>query len=445
MAVPWSSKRDFDELQSAARFALRGVRLPSCTLAEDELPLVEDGLSGADILVEDGTVAWIGAPGSRTDLPPGPDVEHCVAWPCPVDCHTHLDKGQIWPRSRNPDGTFASALVASAADGPAYQTGEDIRRRAAFQLKAAYASGTCAIRTHLDSSRDIFDTSFAVLTEQAAEWAGRIELQVCPFTGPDEPADRIGRLAERAATERSGVLSGFLYTSPGLDAFLDRFISLAERYGLMLDFHADENLDPGSHCLRAVAQAVLRNKYQGPVLAGHCCALSVQSESDVAETLDLVAEAGIGVVSLPLCNAYLMDRRVDVTPRARGVAPLHEMRARGIPVAIASDNVRDAFYAYGDLDAAELFRDALRMMQLDHPVGSWPATVTVTAADHMGLADRGRITPGNDADLVVFSARNWSEFAARPLTDRLVLRAGRPIDTTRPDYRELDDLKGLAP
>lgn len=445
MAVLWLSEKRIDELQSAARFSLRDIRVPSCTLANMELPVAADGLSAADILVENGTIEWIGAPGARADLPPGPDVEHCMVWPCPVDCHTHLDKGQIWARSPNPDGTFASALAASATDGPAYQTHEDIRRRAEFQLKAAYASGTRAIRTHLDSNRNIFDASFTVLTELAADWSDKIALQVCPFTGPDEPAVWIDCLAERAASKHSGVLSGFLYTSPGLDAFLDRFIALAERHGLALDFHADENLEPGSHCLRAVAQAVLRKKHQGSVLVGHCCALSVQSEGDVAETLDLVAEAGIGVVSLPLCNAYLMDRRPDATPRARGVAPLHEMRARGIPVAIASDNVRDAFYAYGDLDTAELFRDALRMMQLDHPVGDWPAAVTATAADLMGLPDHGRLRCGSAADLIVFRARNWSEFAARPLADRIVLRAGCPIDTTRPDYRELDDLKGLAP
>ena len=45
-----------------------------------------------------------------------------------------------------------------------------------------------------------------------------------------------------------------------------------------------------------------------------------------------------------------------------GCAPVHEMRQHGIPVAIASDNVRDAFYAYGDLDVPELFRDAVRMI-----------------------------------------------------------------------------------
>ena len=62
-----------------------------------------------------------------------------------------------------------------------------------------------------------------------------------------------------------------------------------------------------------------------------------------------MAKAGISVVSLPMCNLYLQDRRTDgTTPRWRGVTLLHEMKARGIKVAIASDNTRDPFYAYGD-------------------------------------------------------------------------------------------------
>jgi hypothetical protein len=33
-----------------------------------------------------------------------------------VDIHTHLDKGHIWPRRPNPDGTFMGALTAVLAD-----------------------------------------------------------------------------------------------------------------------------------------------------------------------------------------------------------------------------------------------------------------------------------------------------------------------------------------
>ena len=56
------------------------------------------------------------------------------------------------------------------------------------------------------------------------------------------------------------------------------------------------------------------------------------------------------------------------------------------------------------------------------------------------MAQGGRADLGAPADLVLFRARSFSELLARPQTDRIVLRAGRPIDTTPPDHRELDDL-----
>src|SRR5207248_2671746 len=78
-----------------------------------------------------------------------------------------------------------------------------------------------------------------------------------------------------------------------------------------------------------------------------------------------VAEAGIAIVSLPMCNLFLQDRTPGRTPRWRGVALLHEIRARGIRVAIASDNCRDPFYGYGDHDMLEVFREAVRIAHLD--------------------------------------------------------------------------------
>lgn len=38
-----------------------------------------------------------------------------------------------------------------------------------------------------------------------------------------------------------------------------------------------------------------------------------------------------------------------------------ELAAAGVPVALASDNTRDQFYAYGDLDMLELFSQASRV------------------------------------------------------------------------------------
>jgi cytosine deaminase len=62
----------------------------------------------------------------------------------------------------------------------------------------------------------------------------------------------------------------------------------------------------------------------------------------------------------------------------------------------------------------------------------------------MGLGSRGQLRSGAPADLVLFNARSYSELLSRPQSDRLVLRAGKAIDTTLPDYRELDHLMARA-
>ena len=422
-------------------FALSNARIPAGMSKTAGLPVAGDGLQAADLVIDAGRIAWVGPPGTRADLPNAHDLRSAMVWPATVDCHTHLDKGQIWSRRPNPDGTFQGALAASGDDAAERPLPADIRQRAEFQLRAAWAHGTAAIRTHVDASPG--GVSLGVLAELARDWQDRIAVQVCPFVGPTSGMSELEDLA-RWAAQRDGILSAFLYTTPELAAFVEQLFHLADRFGLELDFHADENLDPTSHCLRLVAETAIKRQFQGRILVGHCCALGVQSPDEAARTIELVARAGIGVVTLPLCNAYLMARTAGVTPRDRGFAPVHEMRAAGIPVAIASDNVRDPFYAYGDLDLVEVFRDAMRMMHLDHPVSDWAAATIAVAADLIGL-DKGRLDPGSDADLIILSARNWSEFAARPQSNRVVLRAGQPVDTTPPEFSELDDIRGARP
>ena len=182
------------------------------------------------------------------------------------------------------------------------------------------------------------------------------------------------------------------------------------------------------------------NRFAGRIQCGHCCSLAVQPDDDADRTLDLVAESGIAVVSLPMCNVFLMDREAGRTPRRRGVTLVREMAARGIEVSFASDNCRDPFYGYGDHDMLEVFTQAARIAHIDLPMGEWPRSVTATPIQVMGLDSPGLIAVGEPADLVLFNGRGYSELLSRPQNDRTVLRGGEAIDTTLPDYRELDNL-----
>jgi cytosine deaminase len=241
------------------------------------------------------------------------------------------------------------------------------------------------------------------------------------------------------------MLGGAVRSFPQSREAMRAVVETAGRHGLDIDIHADETLDPTSDVLLALAEAVIETGYKGRVLAGHCCALTTQGEAIQQRTIDKVAQAGIAIVSLPLCNLYLMGRnaRGGVTPLQRGVTLLHEFRAAGVPVAIASDNTRDPFYAYGDLDAVEVLREGARVLHFDHPIEEawpWARTVAGDAAKIAGFDYAAEIAVGAPADLLLFRARNWTELLARPQSDRTVLRNGAAIDTTLPDYRELDDL-----
>ena len=184
----------------------------------------------------------------------------------------------------------------------------------------------------------------------------------------------------------------------------------------------------------------IERRFARPILVGHCCSLALQGNDERQKTIDAVARAGLSVVSLPMCNMFLQDREAGRTPRWRGVTALHELKRAGVEVMIASDNTRDPFYAYGDLDMLEVFREATRILHFDHSDRPWLRLTGAASAEVMGLADHGRIAVGCAADLVLTPARTLPELVCRPHADRAVIVSGRAIDTALPDYRELDHL-----
>ena len=428
-------------LPHTGHFVLDNIRIHGSATSAPGLSFDEDGLARARLTVEGGRLAKI-EPGGGPLAPFAVNGNGGIVLPTFIDCHTHLDKGHIWPRKPNPDGTFDGALTSVGEDRITRWSAEDVARRMEFGIRCAYAHGTSSIRTHLDSIAPQDAISWPVYAEMRAKWKGKINLQAASLVGIDavRDADAFASLA-RTVAGHGGVLGAVTYMVPDLDELLDRVFKTALELNLELDFHADETDDVGAVSLNRIARAALRHGFLNRVLVGHCCSLARQPDKDVLETLDLVSLAGLSVVSLPMCNMYLQDRRNNqTTPRWRGVTLLHEMAARGINVAVASDNTRDPFFAYGDLDMLEVYREATRILHFDHPVGDWPAAVGRNAARAMGLSDRGLLNVGGTADFILFEGRRFTELLSRPETNRIVVRNGKPISATPPHYSELDDL-----
>ncbi|WP_181704670.1 cytosine deaminase [Chthonobacter rhizosphaerae] len=436
-------------------FRLTNATVPACLVDGPAPPADRSGLVRLDLTVVKGRIAAIAPAGATAEGPLAVDVDRGMVWPLFVDMHTHLDKGHIWPRTPNPDGRFMSALLAVKADRETAWSPEDVRRRFEFSLRCAYAHGTRVIRTHIDSIPPQDGLSWPVFEALRDAWAGRIEVQGVALVGPDSMVDpAVMDAVARRTKAAGGALGGAIAAFPEVRAAVATTVATAIRHGLDLDLHVDETEDPSSGALAIYAQEILAQGFEGRAVAGHCCSLARQDDATVDRTLDLVAKAGIDVVSLPICNMYLQDRHLAGddeagegprrTPRWRGVTLAHEMKARGIRVAVASDNTRDPFHAYGDLDGLEVFREATRILHLDHPHGGWPGAVARDAADAIGEEGFGRIRVGGPADLVLFRGRTYTELLARPEADRVILRDGRLTAAALPDYRDLDDLFGDA-
>lgn len=426
---------------------LRRARVPDVLLPTGFRSAAPDPLEPAtlcDVRIEGGRITAVertgtAAPGGREF-----DAAGALVFPAFVDAHVHLDKTHTWYRSPNRLGTFWDAIYALDRDKQ-YWDRADLHRRAGFALRTAWAHGTRVMRTHVDTGHPQSETSHAALAELRAEWRGRIELQTVSLCGGQAYETAEGeRLSDMALRHGASALGGFIQMSPELDRQIDRLLAIARERAVGIDLHVDENPNPQAEVLRHVAEAVLRTEFPHPVVCGHCCSLALQEPARARETIALVRAARIGIISLPLCNVYLQDRATPETPfprspRWRGLTLARDFMEAGVPLACAGDNVRDAFYAFGNYDPFEVYLESLRLGHLDSLLAESVRVVTSTPADLVGRPEYGRVAPGSPAHLVIFGAKSFSELLSRPATPRRCLDGEEVRALPVPDFAELGD------
>ena len=369
------------------------------------------------------------------------DLGGALVFPGFVDAHVHLDKAHTWDRAPNRSGTFWDAITTLGADVKNWSAA-DLERRAEYSLRCAYAHGTRIMRTHIDTGFPQAEVSHGVMAMLRTRWAGRIELQTVPLCGfADFSGPKGLQIIDLSHRTGASAIGGFAVMSPELPAQFERQLAVAREHGMGLDLHVDENGNPGSEILRMIAETVLRTGFPHPVVCGHCCSLATQTPERQRETIDLVKAAGLKLISLPMCNLYLQDRRPAAafprSPSWRGLTPVQDLLDAGVPVACAGDNVRDAFFAYGDFDMLEVYAQSVRLAHLDTRLSESVKVVTATAAEIVGRPEFGRIAPGSPAHLVVTEARSFSELLSRPTGPRRRVDGEMLHTPARPGYEEL--------
>ena len=378
----------------------------------------------ADVGCEGGFIAEIGAlagrPSNRTI-----DCGGRVVTPGLVDAHVHLDKALLSARTPSVEGTLEEAIRVTG-EAKADFTVEDIRARARRLLDLAVGHGTTSMRGHVEVDPIVGLKGLEALLPLQAEYAPAIDLQLCAFAQEGiVKSPGTEELLVQALRGGANLVGGCPYNDSDPRAHIDIVFRLAREFDVDADFHVDFSDEPCHLDIRYIAEQTIRHGWQGRVAVGHLTEISALPPPEQDAIVAAIRDAGIGVIMLPATDLYLMGRKDQRNVR-RGLAPARRLLAAGVPVAAATNNVRNAFTPVGTADPALMgfliavgchmgsrqdLRDALAMLT-EHPA-------RILRLDRYGLA------AGRRADLIVWEAQDAEDTVATLAPRRIVVKGGR--------------------
>lgn len=389
----------------------------------------------------DGRISWVrrGSPAGSSpaagDEGQGSTVELAgmTLLPALAEPHAHVDKAYTADRYPNPTGDLDGAIAASYRCF-AERSAVDIARDARRAFAAYLAKGCLSVRTHVAVGPVMELRSMEGVLSAAAELTGLLDVQVVAHVAPPVHG-RAGReglaLLRDAIAMGATHLGGTPYRDDDPVAETRALVEAAAVAEVPLDLHTDETLDPSCLTVVELARLVQAHRFPFAVAASHCVSLGVQEEAVQRGVADLLAEAGVAVISLPQTNLYLQGRGARVaTPR--GLTALDALRAAGCRLAAGGDNVQDAFNAMGRGDPLEAASLLVTAGHLDTQAAF--ALVTAGAREVMGL-EAVDLVEGSPADLVAVPGSGLRQAVAEADGGRVVIRRGevvRPAGAAHP-------------
>lgn len=368
-------------------------------------------MAGGYGLIPRGAVAMDGAhilwAGAMADLPPGlsplphHDAEGRLVTPGLIDCHTHITyagsrarefemrlQGASYEEIARAGGGILSTVTATRA-----ATEDAIVAQSLPRLDALISSGATTVEVKSGYGLTVADELKLLRAARRLGEMRDIDIRTTHLAAHTIPPEYKGRamayLDEVAIPSLDQALAEGLVDA--VDAFcegiafspaeVEHLFTHARRLGLPVKLHAEQLSD-----------------LHGAALAARMGALS----ADHLEYLSpdgIAAMATSGTVAVILPGAFY-------TLRETKLPPIAELRAAGVPMAVATDlNPGTSPLASLPL-AMNMACTLFRMTPEEALLGT-----TTHAARALGLTDRGRIAPGLRADLCLWDADHPAELS----------------------------------
>lgn len=369
----------------------------------------------ADIFLEDGVIAAIGAP------PQEPaetiDVTGMLVLPGLVEAHCHLDKtlyGGPWvPHTA---GDALADRISHDLDRRAELGVPDVDRITAL-LRRMSSFGTTTVRSHTDVDPIVGLRGIEAVTEAAARLADRVSVQQVAFpqhgilTNPGTE-----ELLDQALAGGVEVIGGI--DPAGMDRdpvrHLDVVFGLAGKHGAGVDIHLHDGGSLGAWELGLIAERTKTLGLAGRVAVSHAYAFGGMSERESRALAETLADAGVAIVTGAVYDFP--------------VPPVKQLLAAGVTVACGHDGIRDLWGPYGSGDMLERARQVSyrSTFRRDDDIELALHAATYGGRALLGLPDEP-LGVGSAADLVVVDVPSAAEAVVTLPERHLVLKAGKVV------------------
>lgn len=382
----------------------------------------------ADLRVRDGAFVSVGPDAGPAEGAAEVDLAGAAVLPAFIESHIHLDKAFLEERSPNLSGTLADAIDITRELKKSVSK-EDIRERSERALRLLIRHGTTRLRAQVEVDPIVGLAGMEATLDLREACAGLADIQIAVF--PQEGIEQqpgTEDLMREAMRMGGDVVGGVPYNDLNAERHLDIVFAMAAEFGCGVDLHLDFSDDPGDDRIESVARRTIEAGLQGRVAVGHLTSLGAMEGGKAARIIETIAGAGIAVMPLPATDLFLGGRG-DAPPRFRSFTRVRELIGAGVNVAIASNNIRNAFTPSGRGDLLEI---GLLLAHVAHMSGVAdrpliPPLFTHNAAKALGMEESYGIAPGCPADFVVLDSRDWNDIIIDQPEKRYIVRRGKIV------------------
>lgn len=386
-----------------------------------------------DVLIAEGKIARIGAPGEDTGVLLADvqqlDASGLLISPPFVESHIHLDSALIDAgRCMNQSGTLFEG-IEKWREIKKTLTLESILQRAEQTLRLQAKRGVLYVRSHADVSeaRLLPLKALLELRERVKGWM-TLQIVAFPQDGLYGNSDQLERMEEslKLGVDVVGGIPHYELTREDGVNSVHKIFELAAKYDRLIDVHCDEVDDPQSRFLEVMAACAIRAGNGQRVTASHTTAFGSYDSGYAGKLMGFLQRSRIHFVANPLINIVLQGRS-DTYPKRRGLTRVKELWQAGLNVSLGYDCIMDPWYALGTgnmLDVAHMAAHVCQMMGREE-IDACYDMVTWNGAKTLNIADQYGIEEGRDANLILLEAGNRFEAIRTRAAPRYVISRGK--------------------